>query len=824
MSGYARPLDEWPAILCGPMLRRVTALSVTVFLAARWPYRLELALFDAAAPDATPIARSPRRQMLRLGANLFVLAIELKPPTPLACGRLYHYDIELFEPSDDSASPETLPLPGLGWLSGACAAREIAYTAGGRPSFALPTSLQDSHLYHGSCRKPNGEGRDALEILDADLAQEHGFPLRRAHQLMLTGDQIYADDVDLALAMTLNETAVLLIGDQEELNWNTTAADETADAVDETDPEGERATSASDHGPVRAKLGDRRARPGQRRALLVGRHTGYSTGEREGHLMFLGEFFAMYLMVFSDALWPRSGGQPALKQLPRRAAKCRDRLYRAASLRRTLAFAQSLAAARRVFANVPTCMIFDDHEVTDDWNANWEWRNAVTGNDLGRRLMRNALLGYAVFQDWGNRPEAYEPGQPHHGLLTAIEAAPADGAPVHAAPDSLHVRLGIDGFTPDAARQLRWDYHIDGSAYRIIALDTHTRRLFPAPTDGGYFPKSPPGLMNSQAMAEQITARAGTGLFPIVISPVPVVGVSGAETALYGLAAGPGDKPEMADREHWTGHRPTYRAVLHALAALGDAVVILSGDVHYGFSFEMCYFDVSLPGKRTRLLQLNSSALKNQGRNPLLATVLDQPARVLHLLPANDVCEAARKLHLAASQTVQERIAHNPGARPVAVLNLLLLEAASRVNQGPIPLHSHMLGLSPPADALTQLVEQFGADVRWNVQAAIDTGQTGSNAGPLAFNRWGNQKLVSLCNIGAITFPVDGRAFHELKFYAALAQLPVLRELRDPEGRTQLVWSSAVVSEMRILPEVAAGDMLVTRHIVSVERPTPAEV
>ena len=59
---------------------------------------------------------------------------------------------------------------------------------------------------------------------------------------------------------------------------------------------------------------------------------------------------------------------------------------------------------RRALANVPTYMVFDDHDVTDDWNLGRAWRDRVFTSPLGRRIVMNALVAYAVFQDWGNDP------------------------------------------------------------------------------------------------------------------------------------------------------------------------------------------------------------------------------------------------------------------------------------------------------------------------------------------------------------------------------------------------------------------------------------
>jgi hypothetical protein len=51
-----------------------------------------------------------------------------------------------------------------------------------------------------------------LPFLDSLIRRDYLDPLARPHQLLLTGDQIYADDVPACLLATLRETAEPLLG------------------------------------------------------------------------------------------------------------------------------------------------------------------------------------------------------------------------------------------------------------------------------------------------------------------------------------------------------------------------------------------------------------------------------------------------------------------------------------------------------------------------------------------------------------------------------------------------------------------------------------
>src|SRR4029450_14059731 len=70
-------------------------------------------------------------------------------------------------------------------------------------------------------------------------------------------------------------------------------------------------------------------------------------------------------------------------------------------------FRRTLPKVRRALANTPTYMIFDYHEITDDWYLNPIWRDRVLTNPLGRTIIRNGMLAYALFQGWGNDPKGW---------------------------------------------------------------------------------------------------------------------------------------------------------------------------------------------------------------------------------------------------------------------------------------------------------------------------------------------------------------------------------------------------------------------------------
>jgi hypothetical protein len=133
-----------------------------------------------------------------------------------------------------------------------------------------------------------------------------------------------------------------------------------------------------------------------------------SPEKAKSHLLSLSEYFASYLLVWSPILWPES--LPEGKDIYKDAKPAKQWDEESRHLKNCI---RQLWKVRRALANVPTyMMICDDHDVSDDWYLNRAWCTNVLGKPLGRRVVQNSLLAYAVFQAWENTPEQFQEGQP----------------------------------------------------------------------------------------------------------------------------------------------------------------------------------------------------------------------------------------------------------------------------------------------------------------------------------------------------------------------------------------------------------------------------
>ncbi|UVO50214.1 hypothetical protein M0208_06640 [Sphingomonas sp. SUN019] len=326
-------------------------------------------------------------------------------------------------------------------------------------------------------------------------------------------------------------------------------------------------------------------------------------------------------------------------------------------------FLLGLGKVQRVLANVPTYMIFDDHDVTDDLFLNPLWRRRVLGSPLGQVILTNAMLAYALFQDWGNDPRRYDQAtdadHPNLGkqlpgdLLVRAPAYFAEGqstGPDPAVFGELAAMFGhdidnqpdLDGRFRTGKPPLTWHFSVDGPKHQVVALDNRTRRSFASEI-------GPPGNVSPEALVDQLPQRpleAGREVL-IVIAPLQVIGpgvldelVSPAIYRIFDAAkskdfAGqqvsgsrqmPGTNPDAL--ETWALEPLAFEHLLKRLAEF-QRVVLLSGDVHNSTGNVMSYWRGTAQ-RPARIAQFTSSGFKNV--MPVYLRALDRSAMLLQEL------------------------------------------------------------------------------------------------------------------------------------------------------------------------------------------------
>ena len=744
-------MAEFPLILAGPILRRVEPTLVSVWIALSQPKALLLTVFDGRENTGTVTGvftgGQPRMRgaanTLRVGENLHVGVVFAEVPKQQALTSAQNYSYNLafgsfvtLSASDPATSqaavldPTTInPTADLKsekllsdqTIAGVFLHKALGYDEGELPGFALPPDqLTDLRLLHGSCRRPGhvyfeGKGTttfDGLAWVDDLISRWRGSDTGdlnaniRPHQLFLTGDQIYADDVAEPLLPMVNRLGNDVLGKTELLPTRfppdpdvtsqfkflneigispPTGFDSLEKYLQKRKSESKTATEIFDelkevrlnrvlndpclelyfklliekNPPRPPGYKTDPAAPGLRfwpatldyfpaelRENVLECEAKLTSSDLESHLMSFGEYCAMYLAVFSGAVWdvkdgvPRmatiadvfpsavdlveddgTGRYPELYELhtgikglrlatPPGPVSLADFMAERRSNKSTIegftrtidtlnVFFGSLSRVRRALANIPTYMILDDHDVTDDWNLSRAWRDRVLTAPLGRRIITNALLAYTLFQDWGNDPKRSLQGDYRKLLEQAAKFFPADaksGPPV-AVTTELEKLFALNHPDPEKDPGVKWHFSVDGQRHRVVVLDTRSRRVFRSRYQ-------PPGLLSPKALKEQLPdpldspLPAGIDVL-LVVSQTPALHPSLASSLIVPFKTRLNDLKNRnkthnligidPDNEIWPGDDQAYEEFLDRLAQY-KKVVVLSGEVHFGFSARMSYW------------------------------------------------------------------------------------------------------------------------------------------------------------------------------------------------------------------------------------------
>ncbi|MCU0523312.1 MAG: PhoD-like phosphatase [Elainella sp. Prado103] len=608
-------LDQLPLILAGPILRRTEPDAVTVWLALRCPCQVTLQIYATQAGEGRSIGQVllvGERETVAIGKHLHLVAVTARSDgSQLESEKIYAYDLQFqTQPSPPAIFGTSSPVTPILSLQQAlrsqhCPLAPISYFEHELPTFLLPPqNINQLKLLHGSCRKTHGGGIDALPIVDDLLA--HSAPLtdQRPHQLFFTGDQIYGDDVADPWLFALTDAGDTLLGWEESLPI-------------------EAQTSAAIP-PLKGK----HLPPGQRTSVseqLAGLTAGLydKPDHTNSHLLSFGEYCAAYLFTWSPVLWPDQFPSGQSRYRDRKTIRTWDQEVSTLDI-----FYHSLWKVRRALANIPTYMIFDDHDISDDWYLNQAWCQRVLGKPLGRRVVQNGLLAYALCQAWGNTPHQFELGQVGDRLLKVAQEWLLTGGENQPINQKLARLLGLPDADPNGLPQLcqdgsvwildhppdsmQWHYTIRSSCHEVVVLDTRTWRGYPM--DEAHI--SPPMLLSPTAFDRQIRqplqASQGQGLQAIVIAPTNLMHLRLIDWAQeWSLKQGKVFNHDVGDA--WNLHKEALSALLAVLFEHRDRVVVLSGDIHYGFAARLNYWTKQPEDKEKAqvLVQLTSSAFKN---------------------------------------------------------------------------------------------------------------------------------------------------------------------------------------------------------------------
>ena len=660
-----------PTVLAGPIIRRVEPTLCAFWIALSDPSDSVTATIwtgvQMAGTTAGTVASGAAKvgsatvKTRRFGKRLYVALVTIKLPdtSQLAPGTIHSYDLQVGanglkqlglladeDPASIPADVRPFRAPSLA----------LGYAPGRLPTFVTPPALiEQTRMIHGSCRSSISPHYDALAYVDATISATLTDVTKRPQQLYMTGDQIYADDLAASFLFMISQLAANVIGNTEQMH--VVATNQAAGIT------GKPATDIALDQQVPITLD---SFPPNRRLGAIVKLGGYTTGDGDNHLLSYGEYVAMYLAVWSPRIWTALGtpeqictplpqnftalwpfldqpekAKPYNGDVQKLLAATKDPLSTYNDEKKnTELFRSAVPRVARALANIATYMIFDDHDVTDDWNLNKKWANRVYSKPFGRQLVRNAVMSYAVFQGWGNDPVAFETGK-NKDVLDEIEKlyGADDGAYPIGSTDRIDTLVGV---TAAAITELpTWNYIVRTPKAQIIVLDTRTRRKF---SGEGYLPADLIGL-NREAQLPAGPVTDGREV-TFVISAAPVFGPDIVEQLAWplaqvaidsvhlgkGLDAGGYQRGEVGveryDAEGWSTNDLAREDLFKRLSTY-PAVVLLGGDVHFAYTATLDYYKKGAPAP-SRFVQLTASPFRNVSK-PAIKLLARQNAFIQNL-------------------------------------------------------------------------------------------------------------------------------------------------------------------------------------------------
>ena len=242
---------------------------------------------------------------------------------------------------------------------------------------------------------------------------------------------------------------------------------------------------------------------------------------------------------------------------------------------------------RWLLSTVPTAMIFDDHDVNDDWNTSEAWVRKMRSKPWWEERIVGAFMSYWVYQHLGNlSPKELE----QDGLFRRMREAK----------DATRL---LREFAYRADRETgssRWSFYRDFGNTRLIVMDSRAGRVLEEEhrsmlddDEWSWIEEKATGDFDHLLFATSLPFLLGPGLHHLEAASEAICrGVWGRSAARLGEFI-----RQLVDLEHWSAFHDSFEGLAALLRAVASgersngkppaSVVVLSGDVHHGYLVEL---------------------------------------------------------------------------------------------------------------------------------------------------------------------------------------------------------------------------------------------
>ena len=263
-------------------------------------------------------------------------------------------------------------------------------------------------------------------------------------------------------------------------------------------------------------------------------------------------------------------------------------------------------AIRWLLSTVPSAMVFDDHEVGDDWNVSAAWVEEMRQQPYWNDQIAGGHVSYLIYQHLGNlSPEELEDNDLYADIKAADDAWP---------------------LLQDAARRAhrdstvaRWSYSRDLGNVRLLVIDSRGGRVLEEGNrsmvdadEWSWIEERTNGDFDHLLLATSLPLMLGPGMHHVQAwNERLCAGAWGKRTAKWAE-----NFRRSQDLDHWASFHDSFAAMVGLIRSVAtggrgtppSTVLVLSGDVHHGYLAEA---DLRNTKPASRVYQAVCSPLRN---------------------------------------------------------------------------------------------------------------------------------------------------------------------------------------------------------------------
>ena len=242
---------------------------------------------------------------------------------------------------------------------------------------------------------------------------------------------------------------------------------------------------------------------------------------------------------------------------------------------------------RWLFSTVSTSMVWDDHDISDDWNISRSWLEEMREKSWWHRRATAGAMSYWVYQHLGNlSPRHLDENELYREVRGNQDAT----RPLREFAEHAHL----------VGSGTRWSFCRDVGNSRAIFIDSRAGRVLEEgkrsmvdEEEWEWISEHAQGDFDHLLLATTVPFLLSPGFHHLEAWSERV-----CDGAWGGLAARAGEKLRRAvDFDHWASFGDSFAALRDLIAAVGRgergkapaSIVVLAGDVHHAYLAELGY-------------------------------------------------------------------------------------------------------------------------------------------------------------------------------------------------------------------------------------------